>query len=196
MLAIIAIAALCALVYTSISEWLLHRYVMHRPVGNFRYAFEAHTMTHHRLMRADETYHLNDLERKNKIRMAWWNGPAIVAIGGIPFYLMAWGIGAASAAWAGWTIALTGVVVFASYYVVYERLHWCMHLPKSRRLERWRVFHYLNGHHVLHHRYMDSNLNVVLPLADLMFGTLLLRSKKPFCQVRGPSVPDLQPLSA
>jgi hypothetical protein len=34
---------------------------------------------------------------------------------------------------------------------------------------------------------------VVLPLADLCCGTLLLRSKIAFAQVRGPSVPDVQP---
>jgi sterol desaturase/sphingolipid hydroxylase (fatty acid hydroxylase superfamily) len=70
-----------------------------------------------------------------------------------------------------------------------------MHLPKQRRLEKGRLFQRLNGHHVLHHRYMHKNFNVVLPIADLVLGTLLLRSKTRFAQVTGPSVPDLQPLA-
>jgi sterol desaturase/sphingolipid hydroxylase (fatty acid hydroxylase superfamily) len=68
-----------------------------------------------------------------------------------------------------------------------------MHLPKKRHVERSGIFFRLNGHHLLHHRYMGKNFNVVLPLADLCLGTLLLRSKVAFAQPRGPAVPDVQP---
>jgi len=72
-------------------------------------------------------------------------------------------------------------------------MHWCMHLPKRRHVERSGIFFRLNGHHLLHHRYMHKNFNVVLPLADLCLGTLLLRSKIAFPQAQGPSVPNVQP---
>ena len=81
------------------------------------------------------------------------------------------------------------------YYGAYEYIHWCMHLPKQRGIERSGIFFRLNGHHLLHHRYMHQNFNVVLPLADLCLGTLLLRAKTHFAQTRGPSVPDVQPRS-
>jgi sterol desaturase/sphingolipid hydroxylase (fatty acid hydroxylase superfamily) len=68
-----------------------------------------------------------------------------------------------------------------------------MHLPRKRHVERSGIFFRLNGHHLLHHRYMNKNFNVVLPLADLCFGTLLLRSKVHFQQASGPSVPNVQP---
>jgi sterol desaturase/sphingolipid hydroxylase (fatty acid hydroxylase superfamily) len=84
-------------------------------------------------------------------------------------------------------------LAFTSYYSVYEYLHWCMHLPRKRPVERSGIFFRLNGHHLLHHRYMHKNFNVVLPLADLLFGTLILRSKVAFAQVRGESVPNVQP---
>jgi sterol desaturase/sphingolipid hydroxylase (fatty acid hydroxylase superfamily) len=60
-------------------------------------------------------------------------------------------------------------------------------------LERSGIFFRLNGHHLLHHRYMGKNYNVVLPMADLCLGTLLLRSKVQFKQAEGPSVPNVQP---
>jgi hypothetical protein len=60
-------------------------------------------------------------------------------------------------------------------------------------VERSGIFFRLNGHHLLHHRYLGKNFNVVLPLADLCLWTLLLRSKIAFAQARGPSVPDVQP---
>ena len=85
-------------------------------------------------------------------------------------------------------------VAAGAYYATYEYLHWCMHLPRKRGLERSGVFFRLNGHHILHHRYMHKNFNVVFPLADLCLGTLLLRSKIAFPQPVHPAVPDLQPL--
>jgi sterol desaturase/sphingolipid hydroxylase (fatty acid hydroxylase superfamily) len=118
--------------------------------------------------------------------MAWWNGPVIVALGMIPASGAAWLVGQ-------WPLALGAFLAFASYFAAYEYMHWCMHLPKRRPIERSGIFFRLNGHHLLHHRYMGKNFNVVLPLADLCMGTLLLRSKVCFAQARGPAVPDVQP---
>jgi hypothetical protein len=92
-----------------------------------------------------------------------------------------------------WGLLVGAVLSIVAYYGAYEYMHWCMHLPKRRRLERSWFFRRLNGHHLLHHRYMHKNFNVVLPVADLCLGTLLLRSKIPFAQPSGPAVPDVQP---
>ena len=40
---------------------------------------------------------------------------------------------------------------------------------------------------------MGKNFNVVMPLADAVLGTLILRSQVSFVQVTGPSVPNVQP---
>jgi hypothetical protein len=40
---------------------------------------------------------------------------------------------------------------------------------------------------------MHKNFNVVCPLADLLLGTLVLRSKVHFQQAQGPAVPNVQP---
>ncbi len=180
------VGLLCAVVYCSFFEWTLHRYVMHRPFGKFRYPYETHALIHHRVFRADETYHLIDEKDAKTIPMAWWNGPALVAIGSLPFVLVSWGLGE-------WGLLVGAAVASAAYYGAYEYIHWCMHLPKKRTVERSGIFFRLNGHHLLHHRYMAKNFNVVLPLADLVLGTLLLRSPLHFKQARGPAVPDVQP---
>ena len=181
-----AIGFVATVVYGSFFEWALHRYVMHRPVKGFTYPFRAHALVHHHVFRADHTYHLVNEEDKWTIPMAWWNGPMIVLICSIPFVLLAWMLG-------HWGIAVGAPVACATYYAVYEYIHWCMHLPRKRNIERSGIFFRLNGHHILHHRYMHKNFNVVLPLADLLLGTLLLRSKIAFPQPSGPAVPDLQP---
>src|SRR4029077_11375474 len=92
-----------------------------------------------------------------------------------------------------WGLLCGCAIACGTYYGAYEYLHWCMHLPRKRNVERSGIFLRLNGHHLLHHRYMSRNFNVVLPLADLCLGTLLLRSKIHFPQAVGPSVPNVQP---
>jgi hypothetical protein len=175
-----------AVIFASFFEWILHRYVMHRPVGPFDYAFKAHAVVHHQIFKADHTYHLHDEKDKHTIAMAWWNGPVLVVCCQIPFVL--W-----SLAGGHWGIVAGSVIACCAYYGAYEYMHWCMHLPKKRNIERSGIYFRLNGHHLLHHRYMHKNFNVVLPLADLLLGTLLLRSKVSFAQATGPAVPNVQP---
>ena len=175
-----------ATVFASFFEWTLHKYFMHRPVGKFDYAFRAHALVHHQTFKADHTYHLIHEKDKHTIPMAWWNGPVLIAVGMIPFIAAAWLIGS-------WGVACGALIACISYYGAYEYMHWCMHLPKKRNIERSGIYFRLNGHHLLHHRYMHKNFNVVFPLADLCLGTLLLRSKVQFKQATGPSVPNVQP---
>jgi len=54
-----------------------------------------------------------------------------------------------------------------------------MHKPGIAWIERTRMFRFLKQHHQLHHSYMGTNFNVVLPLADWMLGTLLLEAPEP-----------------
>lgn len=182
----VALGFLAGVAFASFFEWTLHRFVMHRPVGPFRYPYVTHTLVHHRVFRADHTYHLQDEKDKSTIPMAWWNGPALIGLCVAPFIVVAVVSGK-------WGMAAGALVAFVAYYTAYEYLHWCMHLPRQRHVERSGIFFRLNGHHLLHHRYMRRNFNVVLPLADLCLGTLMLRSKLHFKQANGPSVPDVQP---
>ena len=175
-----------ALVTDSFFEWLLHRFVMHRPLGSFDYAFRAHALVHHRVFKADVTYHLHDPGDAHTIPMAWWNGPVLIVLMLVPFVGAGWVLGSPAIFWGA-------LLAHCAYYSVYETLHWCMHQPQNRRVERTGFFFRLNGHHLLHHRYPRKNFNVVLPLADLCLGTLLLRSNVCFAQATGPTVPDVQP---
>ena len=172
--------------FASFFEWALHRYFMHRPFGKFTYPFERHALVHHRIFRADPSYHLKREEDKHTIPMAWWNGPVLIMVGSIPFIAFAWYTGL-------WAFLAGTIVASSAYYGAYEYIHWCMHLPKKRHVERSGIFYRLNGHHLLHHRYMHKNFNVVLPLADLCLGTFLMRSKIAFAQPHGPAVPNVQP---
>jgi malate synthase len=181
-----AIGVLTGVGFASLFEWVLHRYFMHRPTGGFRYPFERHALVHHRIFKADHTYHLIHEHDKKTVPMAWWNGPVLVALCQVPFLMLALVL-------KKWGILCGAALACTAYFAAYEYLHWCMHLPRKRHVERSGIFFRLNGHHLLHHRYMHSNFNVVLPLADLFFGTLILRSSVHFAQAQGASVPNVQP---
>lgn len=182
------------ILYASLFEYILHRYVMHRPIFGFTYAFNAHAKVHHGTYKADHTYHVQDHKLAYLIPMAWWNGPTLIIIASTPFLLtrLMYGV---------WWPTITVAATLSVYYGLYEYLHWCMHLPKERILAKSRIFRLvfrrLNGHHLLHHRYMQhKNFNVVLPFWDFVFGTLVLRAATKFAQAKGPLVPDVQPKTA
>lgn len=186
-------------IYASLMEYLLHRHIMHKPfkitinLFGFKrtivlmYPFRQHTLVHHEMYDAGETYHcINPDQDIWTIPMAWWNGPVLILIASIPampFIALDWKM------WLWFTIAIAG------YYCLYESMHWAMHLKKRwlHFLRLFPVFRWLNGHHLLHHKYMWKNYNVVLPLWDLLCGTLQLRATKPFKQARDVLLPDVQP---
>ncbi len=171
--------------YCSFFEWNLHKHVMHNPLKFFRYPFRAHAVTHHGKFKADYSYHLQQDSDKKTVPMAWWNGPAIWLLH-VPLVL--------GVQWLAGVPVFWGVLAsMILYYAAYEYLHWCMHVPRRRNIERSGIFFRLNGHHLLHHRYMGKNLNVVLPLFDILFGTLIVRSPVKFAQATGPTVPNVQP---
>lgn len=181
-----AVGFATGVLFSSFFEWTLHRFIMHRPLGKFDYPYKSHALIHHRVFKADHTYHLINEADKRTVPMAWWNGPVLVVACQIPFLAISWITGI-------WSILLGSFIACAAYYCAYEYTHWCMHMPKKRHIERSGIFFRLNGHHLLHHRYMNRNFNVVLPLADLLLGTLLTRSKVSFKQAEGTAVPNVQP---
>ncbi|MGE4089963.1 MAG: fatty acid hydroxylase [Candidatus Binatia bacterium] len=150
--------------YASFFEWALHKYIMHTQ--NWEYPFTAHALTHHGLFRADYTYHLQREGDKKKVTFAWWNAPALVLVQS-PLLVLVWYVFGGSAVFGG-------LLAMVADYVLYEWLHWCMHVPQDRWIERTWVFQWLNAHHHYHHLYAFKNLNVVLPLADWVMGTLVL----------------------
>ena len=150
-------------VYASFFEWAFHRYLFHSPKYIYR-TFREHTLVHHQVYKSDETYHSHE-DHPEKVPMDWWALP-LMLLAHLPLLLLVqWATGIPSL-WGG-------VAAISFYYTLYESFHWAMHVPKaSRFLSRFRAWRYLDAHHRVHHKYMLSNLNVILPLADLTFGTL------------------------
>lgn len=154
--------------YASFFEWALHRFLMHQPL--WWYPFRAHALIHHGIFRSGPSYFLAEGQDHKNIRFAWWNAPLILglhapALLGIQYLLRA-------------DIFFGGMAALGFYYFLYEYFHFCMHVPRRRWFERTAVFSWLDAHHHQHHKRHFSNLNVVLPLADLLFGTLVPATKR------------------
>lgn len=158
-----ALAFAVYFVYASFFEWAFHRYLFHSPKYVYR-TFREHTLVHHQIYKSDETYHTHD-DHPDKVPMDWWALPLMV-LGHLPLlFFVQWATGIPSV-WGG-------VAAITVYFTLYESFHWAMHVPRaSKFLSRFRVWRYLDAHHRVHHKYMLSNLNVIMPLADLTFGTL------------------------
>jgi sterol desaturase/sphingolipid hydroxylase (fatty acid hydroxylase superfamily) len=74
---------------------------------------------------------------------------------------------------------ITFAVTMGIYYAGYESLHFLMHKPSVPFIERSRPFQFIKRHHRIHHFHMNRNLNVLLPLADLVLGTLVTQVPAP-----------------
>ena len=166
-------------------EWLVHRFVYHQPViKSLSRIYSIHTAHHyayfppwryitggtaHRLpLRSDEG-EISDDPIAN----------AIIRLSHFAWY-MAFGIGFM---WIpGWFIThdgvflaglVTGSVILSNLFIV---VHDTIHRPGSHPvLEAQPWFPFLDNHHYIHHVALGNNLNFLLPLGDLLFGTLRLR---------------------
>jgi hypothetical protein len=67
-------------------------------------------------------------------------------------------------------VAGSGIVLIA----LFIRVHDAVHYPGTSRLERFAWFWFLDHHHYIHHIDNRANTNFLLPLGDLLMGTLRL----------------------
>ena len=149
-----------ALVYANLFEYALHRWLMHR-LHSF---VKREHMLHHGIFRGDHCYHVSRAEDRQFILFEWWQGPLTIG-SHLPVF---WATGAATGRPVWWL----GLLALGVYYAAYEYLHWCMHNPCNRLVERTALFRYLDRNHQIHHSQLRANFNVVAPFSDLVFRTL------------------------
>ncbi len=87
--------------------------------------------------------------------------------------LTAWGLASLGVALPYVAFLVAFSVTALGYYLGYESMHYFMHKPRLDFVERSRWFKFLKRHHQIHHVHMNRNLNVLVPLADLVLGTLV-----------------------
>lgn len=163
-------------------EWFVHRFVYHQPVVRGLAAiFVVHTAHHHsyfptwRYVTAGPARRLSIKGRAPEVHLRAARN-AGVRLAHFAWY-MSFGVALIWApAWLatrnGWFlggIVVSSAVVSNLFIVVHDTIH----RPGSHRLveaQPWYAF--LDRHHYAHHVDLGCNLNFLLPLADLLFGTL------------------------
>ena len=175
---------LAGIVFASFAEWVIHKYMMHKPIFGYAHFYKAHARVHHGKYQGNESYWLGDRPAID-LTFAKWAMPFPV-IFHAP-YLLALGY------WISPAAAIGFVAAFILYQATYEYFHFCMHVPKGRWFETNPIFVFVNEHHYQHHKKANTNLNVVLPLADFILGT---RRKLAEPMADKPSVTPSSPTSS
>jgi hypothetical protein len=170
----IPVACLLSVVQSSFFEWVFHRYWLHRPWLP-KDCFTTHTLIHHQLCKFEDTFHVVEEEQEEALHFQWWGGPILIAINLVPWALLSWGLAARGVQFPYVAFLASFAATNVAYYVGYESLHYFMHKPRVDFIERSKWFQFLKRHHRIHHVHMNRNLNVLLPLADLLLGTLVTK---------------------
>ncbi len=154
-----------SIVFASFFEWALHRWLMHGVLFK-GYPYRKHDQVHHVVFDSDAGYHLRDQEHRTIVTMAWWNAPVLMFVNlPLPGLIALW-LGS-------WSVVIGAMSALLAYYAMYEYFHWCMHVPSARWFQNTRLFRGIDRHHRIHHLDPSKNLNVVLPIADLVLRTRL-----------------------
>ena len=165
-------------VQSSFFEWAFHRYWLHRPWLP-KECFTQHALIHHQLCKFDDTFHVVEEEQHEALSFQWWGGPVLVAINTALWALVALALRAMGVELPYLAFVITFAATMSVYYAGYESLHFLMHKPSFPFIERSRPFQFIKRHHRIHHVHMNRNLNVLLPLADLVLGTLVTQAPAP-----------------
>ncbi|MCY1040954.1 sterol desaturase family protein [Corallococcus sp. bb12-1] len=148
-------------------EFLGHRGPMHHKRRGLGLLFERHTAQHHRFFTHEAMAYESSRDFKMvlfpPVLLLFFLGAVAAPLGALCFLLIS--------ANAGWLFAASAL----GYYLAYEWVHFCTHLPSSHWSARLPGVLFLRRHHQVHHdpsRMGRHNFNITFPLADRLVGTL------------------------
>ncbi len=155
-----------AFLYANLSEYLGHRFVMHRKRPLLGLVYRRHTLQHHRFF-TDQNMQMDQL---NDLRAILF--PPVLLI----FFFTAFALPAGLLlTWlfssnVAWLFVMTAI----AYYLSYELLHLSYHLPSDSAVLRIPGLMRLRQLHLSHHDpaiMSHGNFNITWPVCDWLFGT-------------------------
>lgn len=174
--------ALYVIPFVSLMEWFIHGFVYHGRFPLFEQINRFHTAHHWQfftpenyVQEGNEFAHMNFLKRQEPFEMSknstvnflgfFLQGVFHVAFGSPIVLGLVWlvaGIGPFF-----WSAAVVGYIV--SFFL--PHVHGVMHTPSYKGIENTFWFKFLDHHHYVHHVDVSKNLNFMLPICDVLFGT-------------------------
>jgi hypothetical protein len=150
-------------------EWLTHRNMMHRKTWIGSVLYERHTPMHHRIYVTEDMAMREPREFRQVLIPAY--GIMLLFLITLPVTLLLWRT-------LGPNSASLFVATTMAYVVGYEWLHLSYHLPQGHPIARLKWIKIFSRHHAIHHDpklMQEWNLNVTVPIWDLILGTFKSR---------------------
>jgi sterol desaturase/sphingolipid hydroxylase (fatty acid hydroxylase superfamily) len=155
---------LLGLFQASVLTYFIHRYLLHKKMPAFHWAFKLHHWHHTfyvpQLMAYDE---INDVYML--LMPPWLQMVYFVIYLPIATYVLT----------LIFSTELTLHFIFSLilWYGLYETIHWIEHLPSHHLLMRSKVLRKLRSHHLVHHSALkdEANFGIVEPSMDYVFRT-------------------------
>lgn len=153
--------------FCNVFEWLVHSYVMHRPVTQraLRPIYTRHTLNHHQFF-SDGEMRFRD--------HADWRVTVFPPYALVVFILMtipgALILGYLITPNVGWLVMCST----SGMYLIYEFMHFSCHVDENWFVRYCPLINTLRRHHTSHHNnrlMMEVNMNLTFPIADWLFGT-------------------------
>jgi hypothetical protein len=154
------------LITGSLVVFVVHKYLLHRPIPGLTFAYRIHTLYHHKFF----THNHVTWQSPRDFHIVFF--PPLVVAG---FCLLG-----APLLYAGLSLltepntALLGSATGVLYFFGYEVIHFCSHLPSHHWLiRRIPYLRLMREHHRHHHnpkRMHRANFNIVLPIWDWLLG--------------------------
>lgn len=177
------------LILSSFVEYGIHKFFLHstpkllRKNKYVKSMWHGHVVSHHANYIPDEHYTRDETNKGDVLTFSWYEGILIVVVSTAFVY----GFDAAMRILLGMPLNIIMPEVigfglsFAAYYSAYESLHAIMHVPdKWKWLCSTTFMKLLNRHHYQHHLDSNTNLNVILPIADYVLGTKVSLPKEKY----------------
>ena len=180
----LAAGILFTLVPASIYEWLVHRYIYHREQpGPLAQIYRIHHKGHHAAIFPTWRYTTNGTVRRHPVTEpdvtqlypeGWKN--LISKAAHFLFYMTLGSLLICAPAWLlsrdRWFL-LSTVLTLVVISDLFVRVHDAIHYPgQFKFIEAQPWFPFIDRHHFIHHVDMEANVNFLLPLADLCYGTM------------------------
>jgi hypothetical protein len=147
-------------------EYRGHKGPMHRSTRGLALLFERHTEQHHRFFTDEAMSYEGRRDYKMvlfpPVMLLFFLGAIAAPVGGALFLV------------ASRNVAWLYVATAMGYFLTYEWLHFCHHLPEHAWIARRRLLRKLRSHHQRHHdpsAMTACNFNITFPICDTLFAT-------------------------
>lgn len=148
------------------AEYFGHRGPMHQPAKGLGLVYLRHALEHHRFFTHDAMAYESSRDFRMvlfpPVMLLFFLGGIATPIAALCFLLLSPTV--------GWLFVATAM----SYFLSYEWLHFCYHLPHDSRVARLPFLPALRAHHTAHHNQelmAKWNFNITFPLCDAVMGT-------------------------